>query len=157
MLMLPTGFRVYRYWKQWDVGLYLASNVTKHFCSPKWSWKDIQESKNIQQSLHSDYIEFTLWFHPIRQQEIFWMNKYFVAKPHFTVYDCEYMKIVYLNCGLKNECVIHHHSYEHLSSSSENKGRKKFRLVRESNPWPQDYSCSALHQEHRYHGVLHKQ
>ena len=44
------------------------------------------------------------------------------------------MKIIYVNCGVKNYLKEDHRSYIRLFYSCEKKGWKKFRLVRDSNP-----------------------
>ena len=54
------------------------------------------------------------------------------------------MKIIYVNCGWRREYESDLRSNEHYSSSSENKAKKKFRPVRDLNPWPLQYRCSAL-------------
>ena len=48
--------------------------------------------------------------------------------------DCEYMKIIYENCRLRNEYESNHFSDEHYLSSSESKTWKKFRPVPDLNP-----------------------
>ena len=52
--------------------------------------------------------------------------------------------VIYLNCGERYEDMIDHRSYTHNLSSCEIKALKKFRLERDSNPWPPRYRCSAL-------------
>ena len=54
------------------------------------------------------------------------------------------MKIIYVNCRVKNYLKKDHRSYIHNLCSWEKKAWKKFRLVRDSNPWPLRYRCSAL-------------
>ena len=61
------------------------------------------------------------------------------------------MKIIYVNCGWRREYESdlrsNEHflsSNEHFLSSNENKAWKKFRPVRDLNPWPLQYRCSAL-------------
>ena len=44
-------------------------------------------------------------------------------------FDCEYMKIIYVNCKLRNEFESYPRSYERYLSNSENKGLRKFRPV----------------------------
>ena len=44
-----------------------------------------------------------------------------------SIYDCKYMKIICVNCSLRNESASNLHSYEHNLSSSENKAWKKAR------------------------------
>ena len=50
----------------------------------------------------------------------------------------------YVNCRVKNCLKEDHRSYIHTLCSCKNKAWKKFRLVRDSNPWPLRYQCSAL-------------
>ena len=59
-------------------------------------------------------------------------------------YGCEYMKVPYLNCGWRREYDSDLHSEEHYLTSIERKAWKKFRPVRDLNPWPLRYRCSAL-------------
>ena len=59
------------------------------------------------------------------------------------------MKIIYVNCGVSNLMESDHRSYIRNFCSCEKKAwkkknDKKFRLVRDSNPWPLRYWCSAL-------------
>ena len=54
------------------------------------------------------------------------------------------MKIIYVNCGVKNYMKVDHCSYRHNFCSCERKPEKRFRLVWDSNPWPLWYRCSAL-------------
>ena len=54
------------------------------------------------------------------------------------------MKIIYVNCRVKNYMKVDHCSYRHNFCSCERKPEKRFRLVRDSNPWPLWYRCSAL-------------
>ena len=44
------------------------------------------------------------------------------------------MKIIYVNCGVKNYMKVDHCSYRHNFCSCERKPEKRFRLVRDSNP-----------------------
>ena len=53
-----------------------------------------------------------------------------------SIYDCKYMKIICVNCSLRNESASNLHSYEHNLSSSENKAWKKGTPVLNLNPWP---------------------
>ena len=49
------------------------------------------------------------------------------------------MKIIYVNCGLKNYMKVDHRSYRRnytFAVAKRKPERKKFRLVRDSNPWP---------------------
>ena len=62
----------------------------------------------------------------------------------FCISGWEYMKVIYLNCGLRRRYESDLRSYEHYLSSSKKKARKKFRPVRDLNPWPLWYRCSAL-------------
>ena len=51
--------------------------------------------------------------------------------------DCEYMKVIYLNCGKRRKYERDLRSNEHYLSISEKKAwRKTFRPVRDLNPWP---------------------
>ena len=54
------------------------------------------------------------------------------------------MKIIYVNCGWRRKYESDLRSNEHYLSSDENKAWKKFWLVRDLNPWPVQYRCSAL-------------
>ena len=54
------------------------------------------------------------------------------------------MKIMCVHCGWRNECRIDLRSYEHYWTSSWNKAWKKFRRVRDLNPWPLRYRCNVL-------------
>ena len=54
------------------------------------------------------------------------------------------MKIIYKNYGVKNYMKEGHRSYRRNFCSCRKKAWKKFRLVRDSNPWPLRYLCSAL-------------
>ena len=54
------------------------------------------------------------------------------------------MKIRYVHCGWRNEYRSDPCSYEHYWTSSWNKAWKQFRAVRDLNPWPLRYRCSAL-------------
>ena len=54
------------------------------------------------------------------------------------------MKILYVNCGLRNAYESDLLSYEHHSSSSESKAWNKLRLVWDLNPWTLRYLCSDL-------------
>ena len=50
------------------------------------------------------------------------------------------MKIIYVNCGWRNEYGSDPRSYEHYDvSSSENKAWRKFRPLRDLNLWPLQY------------------
>ena len=66
-------------------------------------------------------------------------------RPYQTIFlsGCEYMKVIYLNCGWRRRYESDLSSNEHYLSSSEKKARKKFRPVRDLNPWPLRYRCSA--------------
>ena len=55
-----------------------------------------------------------------------------------------FMKIICVNCGAKNYTKVDHRSYRRNFWSCEKKARKKFRLVRDSNPRPLRYRCSAV-------------
>ena len=57
------------------------------------------------------------------------------------------MKIIYMHCSWKAEYRIDPRSYEHYWTSSWNKAWKRFRPVRDLNPWPLRYRCSALSTE----------
>ena len=49
------------------------------------------------------------------------------------------MKIIYVNCGLKNYMKVDHCSYRrnyNFAVAKRKPERIKFRLVRDSNPWP---------------------
>ena len=54
------------------------------------------------------------------------------------------MKIMCVHCGWRNEYRIDLRSYEHYWTSSWNKAWKKFRRVRDLNPWPLRYRCNVL-------------
>ena len=67
----------------------------------------------------------------IQQQQLLWGS--------------EYMKIIYENCGVKSYMKEDHRSCRRNFCSCEKKAwKKKFRLLRDSNPWPLRYRCSAL-------------
>ena len=53
------------------------------------------------------------------------------------------MKIIYVHFGEQTD-IGDSRSYEHYWTSSWNKTWKKFRPVRDLNPWPLRYRCSAL-------------
>ena len=55
-----------------------------------------------------------------------------------------FMKIICVNCGAKNYTKVDHRSYRRNFWSCEKKARKKIRLVRDSNPRPLRYRCSAV-------------
>ena len=57
------------------------------------------------------------------------------------------MKIIHMHCSWKEEYRIDPRSYEHYWTSSWNKAWKRFRPVRDLNPWPLRYRCSALSTE----------
>ena len=57
-----------------------------------------------------------------------WENKC-VFDYFMKYFDCEYMKIIYVNCKLRNEFESYPRSYERYLSNSENKGFRKFRPV----------------------------
>ena len=71
-----------------------------------------------------------------------------INKFNFTIFFNEIMNkwktYNYVNCGLKNYLKEDHRSYIHNLCSCEKKAWKKFRLVRDSNPWPLRYRCSSL-------------
>ena len=54
------------------------------------------------------------------------------------------MKIIYINCGVKNYMKVDHCSYRCNFCSCKRKREKRFRLVHDLNPWPLRYRCSAL-------------
>ena len=57
------------------------------------------------------------------------------------------MKIIYVSCGVNNYyMIVDHWSYRPNFCSCEKKAwkKKKIRIVRDSNPWPLRYRCSAL-------------
>ena len=71
------------------------------------------------------------------------------------------MKIICVHCGWRNEYRIDHRSYEQYWTGSWNKAWKKFRPVRDLNPWPLRYGpeffFQALFQDRfyiRYHVML---
>ena len=67
----------------------------------------------------------------IQQQQLLWSY--------------EYMKIIYENCGVKSYMKEDHRSCRRNFCSCEKKAwKKKFRLVRASDPWPLRYRCSSL-------------
>ena len=49
------------------------------------------------------------------------------------------MKVIYENCGLRNEYESDLRSNEHNLSSTENKTWKNFNHVRDLNPWRNEY------------------
>ena len=51
-----------------------------------------------------------------------------------TICSYEYMKIIYEDCGVKNNIKEDHHSYRRNFCSVKRMPEKKFRLVRDSNP-----------------------
>ena len=57
---------------------------------------------------------------------------------------CKHMKIMCVHCGWRNEYRIDLRSYEHYWTSSWNKAWKKFRRVRDLNPWPRRHRCNVL-------------
>ena len=57
---------------------------------------------------------------------------------------CKYMKIMYVHCGWIKKHKIDPHSYEHYWTSTSNKAWKKFRPVRDLNPWPLRYLCTRI-------------
>ena len=54
------------------------------------------------------------------------------------------MKIICVNSGAKNYMKVDHRSYRRNFRSFEKKARKKFRLVRDSNPRTLRCRCSAV-------------
>ena len=60
------------------------------------------------------------------------------------LHDCKYMKIIYVHCRWRNEYRSDPRSNEHYWTSSWTKAWKKFRPVRNLNPWPLQYWCSTL-------------
>ena len=73
-----------------------------------------------------------------------WMNIWVsVLRNHKWNYDCRYMKIVYVQCCEETN-IRDPRSHKHYWTSSWNKTWKKFRPVRDLNPWPLRYRCSAL-------------
>ena len=55
------------------------------------------------------------------------------------------MKIVYVSCGVNNHYMkVDHWSYRRHFCSWEKKAWKKYMILRDSNPWPLRYRCSAL-------------
>ena len=54
----------------------------------------------------------------------------------------EYMKIIHVNCGVKNYMKVDHRSYRRNFRSCEKEAWKG--IVRDSNPWPLRHRCSAL-------------
>ena len=57
--------------------------------------------------------------------------------------DCKYMKIMYVHCGEETN-IRDPRSPGHYWTSSWNKTWKNLRPVRDLNPWPLRYRCSAL-------------
>ena len=57
--------------------------------------------------------------------------------------DCKYMKIMYVHCGEETN-IRDPRRYGHYWTSSWNKTWKNLRPVRDLNPWPLRYRCSAL-------------
>ena len=64
------------------------------------------------------------------------------------------MKIMYGNCGLRNEYESDLRSSEHYLSSSENKAWK-VQAIRDLNPWTLQYRCSALPTELMWFSYIH--
>ena len=54
---------------------------------------------------------------------------------------------IIMHCSWKEEYRIDPRSYEHYWTSSWNKAWKRFRPVRDLNPWPLRYRCNALSTE----------
>ena len=50
-------------------------------------------------------------FSPIRNEDIFWMN-------NNETESCEYMKIIYVNCEVKNYMKVNHHGYSSEANTS---------------------------------------
>ena len=67
-----------------------------------------------------------------------------VTEKQYPGWNYEYMKIIFVNCGVKNYMKEDHRSYIRNFCSCEKKAWKKSRLVRNLNPWPLRYRCSAL-------------
>ena len=57
--------------------------------------------------------------------------------------DCKYMKIMYVHCGEETN-IRDPRSHGHYWTSSWNKTWINLRPVRDLNPWPLRYRCSAL-------------
>ena len=80
-------------------------------------------------------IEVFLW--PIRMSLT--QLKFLLVYSHLFNFDCKCIKTIYVKCGQRNKFESDLRINEHYSSSSENKAWKKFRLVRDLNPWPLRY------------------
>ena len=75
---------------------------------------------------------------------------------HLFNFDCKYIKTIYVNCSERKKLENDLHSNEHYLNCSENKTWKKFRLVRDLNPWHLRYWCSALSTELTSHVAIHR-
>ena len=64
------------------------------------------------------------------------------------------MKIMYENCGLRNQYGRDIRSSEHNLSSSENK-TWKVQVIRDLNPWTLQYRCSALPTERMWFSYIY--
>ena len=90
------------------------------FSCSRLNFKEIYNEKNISQS-NSEFLHL---FANCTVQVNIW-------------------KFISWNCGERYENKIDHCNYVHNLSGFEIKAWKKFRLARDSNPWPLPYWCSA--------------
>ena len=133
--------------RRWGFRLRLDCFITENKERYLRFWQSFQSNhryiyNNKLSSLHPGI------FRTLKSLESLWVVVlfccFFVFFSNSRNYGCEYMKVLYLNCGWRREYDSDLHSKEHYLTSSEKKAWKKFRPVRDLNPWPLRYQCSAL-------------
>ena len=137
----------------------------KSVCNTLWSWLNIPQQKN---SVLKILILIVCWpengrplLAPPRNDvwltredqqrmtnEVSLLRVLLIGWNKFHFWNYEYMKNIYVNCGVKNYLKEDHRSCicnSIMQLRKEGKpAKKKFRLVRDSNPWHLRYWRSAL-------------